>query len=74
MQFQVGDVVYLKSGGPAMTVETVKEGNVWTKWFDDVKGEPKGTFFKPEMLKKEDPREIPSGFTREFVGDSSVGY
>ena len=33
-EFQVGDTVALKSGGPAMTVaETSRDGHVWCQWF-----------------------------------------
>lgn len=35
-QFQPGDVVYLSSGGPSMTVLTVHaNGSVTCQWFDD---------------------------------------
>ena len=37
-KFKVGDVVLLRSGGPAMTVEVVRKGGdelvCHTKWFD----------------------------------------
>lgn len=36
-QFQVGDTVELRSGGPVMTVTMVPDGAdglVWTSWFD----------------------------------------
>lgn len=37
MEFQVGDVVQLKSGGPRMTVEAVDEGLVDCVWFEKQK-------------------------------------
>lgn len=37
MEFQVGDVVRLKAGGPKMTVEAVEGQNVDCVWFDGVK-------------------------------------
>jgi uncharacterized protein YodC (DUF2158 family) len=38
MEFQVGDVVSLKSGGPEMTVESIEsDGNVLCTWFDSNK-------------------------------------
>lgn len=54
-QFNPGDVVVLKSGGPKMTVETV--GNeafggkmkVWCVWFEDTK--QKSGNFALETLK-----------------------
>lgn len=35
MAFAIGDVVELKSGGPAMTVEAVVGDTVQAAWFDD---------------------------------------
>jgi uncharacterized protein YodC (DUF2158 family) len=35
-KFHVGDIVQLKSGGPAMTIEKETEGNssgYWCEWF-----------------------------------------
>jgi uncharacterized protein YodC (DUF2158 family) len=48
-QWNVGDVVQLKSGGPRMTVEEVHEHEIWCKWFNDKK-ELKGEGFRPELL------------------------
>lgn len=55
MQFQLGDVVELRSGGPQMTVTgTSQSGWVMCSWFKDGKYES-GTF-PPEALEK--PRKI----------------
>lgn len=35
MNFKIGDVVMLNSGGPAMTVSEVKTDYVCTQWFTD---------------------------------------
>ena len=51
MSFQIGDVVKLKSGGPNMTVSTIKQEEIWCAWFDNNQ-EPKKAFFKPNMLEK----------------------
>lgn len=32
-KFEPGDVIYLKSGGPSMTVEAIKESMVHVQWF-----------------------------------------
>lgn len=57
-QFQEGDVVRLKSGGPTMTVTQVGEAHmtgrmtVWCVWFDP-KGQQNGTF-PPGALEKDE--------------------
>lgn len=53
-QFQVGDVVRLKSGGPQMTVADTGEDMsgrqmVWCMWFDE-KGARQQETFPPEAL------------------------
>ncbi len=52
-QFKPGDLVYLKSGGPAMTVEAVNEkGDIACHWF---KGASRPTgLFNPVLLKQAD--------------------
>jgi uncharacterized protein YodC (DUF2158 family) len=60
MDFAKGDVVHLKSGGPAMTVESVGqvhmtgEPGVWCVWFEHVgsKQVVQRDTFPPEVLKK----------------------
>jgi uncharacterized protein YodC (DUF2158 family) len=54
-KFIQGEVVYLKSGGPAMTVEEAHDANSsYCVWFDK-KQEYKGEVFYDEMLTKEKP-------------------
>ncbi len=51
--FQVGDVVQLKSGGPKMTVSVIRsddDGRVECAWFDD-KGVERGGVYQPALLK-----------------------
>ena len=47
MNFKPGDQVRLKSGGPAMTIQTIAEHNgrmtAWCQWFDGNK--PEGNRF-----------------------------
>lgn len=54
MDFQIGDTVELKSGGPTMTVSSRQEnGDFWCIWFN-ITGhvyETKGASFKPATLK-----------------------
>lgn len=54
---KVGDVVYLKSGGPAMTINgKASMGAEWScAWFVD--SENKEATFKPESLTKENPKQ-----------------
>jgi uncharacterized protein YodC (DUF2158 family) len=51
MQFKVGEVVQLKSGGPKMTVQNIQGNEVWCTWFDEQK-KPQRHWFAPEMLEK----------------------
>lgn len=54
MEFKVGDVVQLKSGGPLMTVSYLSDKGKFTcYWFNESGGayESKFAEFKPEMLK-----------------------
>ncbi|XOK10424.1 YodC family protein [Agrobacterium tumefaciens] len=54
MDFNIGDVVQLKSGRPLMTVSYKGEkGNLTCYWFNQIEHsyEPKFAEFKPEMLK-----------------------
>lgn len=55
-EFKKGDVVMLKSGGPAMTVSNTGESSfgggfkVWCVWFEKTKKFE--DTFEPEILKK----------------------
>ena len=57
---QVGDVVYLKSGSPAMTVDACNNDSGWarTKWF--LSGEVRHHEFELNSLTKENPNKKPS--------------
>lgn len=71
-QLQVGDVVRLKSGGPPMTVESVREVEerwmVCTRWFDVDTGSGRGnttqtckvTFPQESLVRVEDRKESAS--------------
>jgi len=48
MSPKVGDVVRLKSGGPAMTVTSAKEGRVFCAWFEGTKND--SAFFPEAAL------------------------
>ncbi len=54
--FQVGDVVRLKSGGPAMTVTEPRtnSGNVGVSWFPNNEGKPESWTFPVDALKTVD--------------------
>jgi len=47
-QFKVGDVVKLKSGGPAMTVSELAVTQVWCMWFEGT--EQKQAIFPVDAL------------------------
>jgi uncharacterized protein YodC (DUF2158 family) len=54
MDFNIGHVVQLKSGGPHMTVSYISDkGNISCHWFNEKAHEYEHKFaeFKPEMLK-----------------------
>ena len=63
-QWNIGDEVMLNSGGPTMTVRTIKnDGSVYCEWFDG-KGEAKGKGFVSEQLKSPSetgPRTVSRG-------------
>ncbi len=61
MNFKIGDIVRLKSGGPLMTVTGANtEGEVWTCWFDDLKKENKG-YYPADALAPDNRHVTPSG-------------
>lgn len=54
---QVGDVVQLKSGGPAMTIQQVhSDRSVFCQWFDK-EGALKQGSFQPQQLQKVEPQD-----------------
>jgi uncharacterized protein YodC (DUF2158 family) len=58
--FQVGDVVQLKSGGPSMTVyEVSRDGSLFCQWFDN--GAVKGQSFKAQQLQPVAPQDRSGG-------------
>ncbi len=64
MEFKVGDIVWLKSGGPAMTVEVVHSGSgeVRCAWFGEVAGARQllKHVFRFESLTTSEPVSPPS--------------
>ncbi|MFC7552645.1 YodC family protein [Pseudoroseomonas wenyumeiae] len=55
MEFSLGDVVQLKSGGPHMTISVINpDRRIHTIWF--VNDELKNGVFPPETLEKYVPR------------------
>jgi len=53
--FQVGDVVRLKSGGPAMTITYVGADEAACEWFDEKKNMPQQRDFHMAALNKIPP-------------------
>jgi len=68
MEFEPGDVVQLKSGGPLMTVEQIGqdsmtgEDTVWCVWFEKVRNRQvhQQATFRPATIEKSGPRHIAS--------------
>lgn len=58
IDLNVGDVVFLKSGGPAMTVNKIFEerGNVECVWFDDNKRSE--SIFAKNTVSKDKPAPV----------------
>ena len=50
VNFSVGDIVQLKSGGPIMTVESVDEEGLSCIWFADMTTVPLRTCFVKEVV------------------------
>ncbi|MEG1313664.1 MAG: DUF2158 domain-containing protein [Bacilli bacterium] len=54
-ELEEGDVVYLKSGGPAMTITEVSDGDsVWCTWFNK-NNELQGQAFTKSSLTSNNP-------------------
>lgn len=52
-KFNIGDVVYLKSGSPAMTITEVNNANyVWCMWFDKNQEVQEQAFCKVSLSSK----------------------
>lgn len=61
-EFNVGDVVKLKSDGPEMTIEHIRNGEIWCVYFDDNRAIRES--FVLGVLKKVEPkiRQNPSKY------------
>lgn len=58
MQFNLGDVVMLKSGGPNMTVSMVTDdGYITCVWYAHWHNPPLAYDFEPEMLEHADTED-----------------
>ncbi len=55
---EVGDVVFLASGGPAMTVARIGEERIECVWFRPTHDLPIAEMFRPVLLTKEDPAKL----------------
>ncbi|ACB93718.1 YodC family protein [Beijerinckia indica] len=50
MSFEAGDIVQLKSGGPAMTVSGSSAEGIHCLWFAEISGEVKSAVIPPICL------------------------
>jgi uncharacterized protein YodC (DUF2158 family) len=53
MPFEAGDIVYLKSGSPPLTVVSWDSGQIWVTWFE--RDAPNNLRAPPECFTKELP-------------------
>ena len=58
-QFQIGDVVYLKSGSPAMTIVNEPLEKQYTVAWIDSKEKENRKVYPYEALTKNDPNNVP---------------
>ena len=65
MNFQTGDTVQLRSGGPPMTVEGTRDGEIRCTWFTG--GLRQAEYFDPAML----VRIVPPGQRRSAIAFNS---
>ena len=56
MTFQVGDVVKLKSGGEAMTIDEISDGEAYCVWFNHKKDVQRDSFSTHIIQKFEPPK------------------
>ncbi len=62
-QWKAGDVVMLKSGGPKMTVGTVKaDGRVLCEWFDEKNSPQVGAFNADVLMSPPESGSLPSRY------------
>jgi uncharacterized protein YodC (DUF2158 family) len=57
MKIKVGDVVSLKSGGPKMTVEGIKNKKIKCRWFDNINERGYCDVFVEQTLKELESKE-----------------
>jgi uncharacterized protein YodC (DUF2158 family) len=72
MDFKVGDVVCLNSGGTLMTVTSMDEDSATCEW--SLKGVAKSHVYPVKALKKSDenPKTITINFGKKLPGDPGV--
>ena len=56
MNFEPGDVVQLKSGGPKMTVLSEEDGTTCCNWYDEIEKKFRVSDFGSVALKKVDTK------------------
>ncbi|KQQ76922.1 DUF2158 domain-containing protein [Acinetobacter calcoaceticus] len=58
-EFKEGDVVYLKSGGPAMTITEITPNDyVWCTWFDKDQKVQGKSFIKSSITKNNPDKPV----------------
>jgi uncharacterized protein YodC (DUF2158 family) len=58
-KFKIGDVVYLNSGGPAMTIVNIPDNNLYTvAWIDD-KNKEQRSIYPGDAITSVNPDDIP---------------
>lgn len=58
MEFKLGDTVWLKSGGPVMTIKGTEQGFVLCEWFDKDHKWHEGRFLPTSIENVPEPPEI----------------
>ncbi|MEL7110837.1 MAG: DUF2158 domain-containing protein [Pseudomonadota bacterium] len=75
MQFHIGDVVVLNSGGPKMTVSAVKADRVFCVWFnrrDDYHEERTGEFLVATLKALQPTRRVPKPETAPLASTETA--